>query len=208
MYTCVKHILPTYILPPPQLHRGICTYCEVSCVDSWTYISLDSWPYQIGLWKISLGGRAMMDWKKRLGAVTWLSNACSEGHKKICGYKWGTAVAWMLGCTSETPTSGLGHMSAQQQEVLVLMDLSQFSFGALHSHEESSLPQITLVLYDSLHPMINLWCVCVCVWRGDLYGPSWLSSFLKAEAFIMTVFQPKSSLSPILLTSLLPRCCS
>ena len=96
-------------------------------------------------------------------------------------------------------------MSAQQQEVLVLMDLSQFSFGALHSHEESSLPQITLVLYDSLHPMINLWCVCVCVWRGDLYGPSWLSSFLKAEAFIMTVFQPKSSLSPILLTSLLPK---
>ena len=50
-------------------------------------------------------------------------------------------------------------MSAQQQEVLVLMDLSQFSFGALHSHEESSLPQITLVLYDSLHPMV---CVCVC----------------------------------------------
>ena len=54
-------------------------------------------------------------------------------------------------------------MSAQQQEVPVLMDLSQVSFGALHSPEESSLPQITLVLYDSLHPMINLLCVCVCV---------------------------------------------
>ena len=51
-------------------------------------------------------------------------------------------------------------MSAQQQEVLVLVDFSQVSFGALHSPEESSLPQITLVLYDSLHPMINLWCVC------------------------------------------------
>ena len=60
-------------------------------------------------------------------------------------------------------------MSAQQQEVLVLMDLSQFSFGALHSHEESSLPQIILVLYDSLHPMINLWCVCVCVCGGVIY---------------------------------------
>ena len=75
----------------------------------------------------------------------------------------------MLGCTSETPTSGLGHISAQQQEVLVLMDLSQVSFGALHSPEVSSLPQITLVLYDSLHPMINLWGVCVCVCGGVIY---------------------------------------
>ena len=60
-------------------------------------------------------------------------------------------------------------MSAQQQEVPVLMDLSQVSFGALHSPEESSLPQITLVLYDSLHPMINLLCVCVCVCGGVIY---------------------------------------
>ena len=46
-------------------------------------------------------------------------------------------------------------MSAQQQEVPVLMDLSQVSFGALHSPEESSLPQITLVLYVSSYCMLK-----------------------------------------------------